>query len=55
MRSVSDVNEIVAPDEFVQALLSLREAPGLPRILLEEVVPPGRRAPFTYGVARPTI
>ena len=55
MRSVSDVNEIVAPDEFVQALLSLREAPGLPRILLEEVVPPSRLAPFTAAVAMRTI
>ena len=43
------------PEEFVRALLSLRQADHLPHILLEEVSPPRRLAPFTAALAMRTI
>lgn len=43
------------PEEFIRALLSLRQASHLPHILLEEVPPPRRLAPFTAALAMRTI
>jgi len=48
------VNENAVPEEFMRALLSLRQADHLPHILLEEVPPPRRLAPFTAALAMRT-
>ena len=49
------MNENAVPEDFVRALLSLRQASHLPHILLEEVPPPRRLAPFTAALAMRTI
>ncbi len=43
------------PDDFVSALLSLREAPRNPEVELEEVPAPGRLAPWTAALALRTV
>ncbi len=42
------------PNDFVTALLSLRDSPRDPHVLLEEVPPPRRLAPFTAALAMRT-
>lgn len=43
------------PDDFVSALLSLREAPRNPEVELEEVPAPRRLAPWTAALALRTV
>ncbi|WP_115727414.1 DUF3000 domain-containing protein [Actinomyces culturomici] len=49
------MDERALPEDFIEALLSLRNAPRNPRIELEEVPPPRRLAPFTAALAMRTL
>ena len=54
-RSVGDVTDHAVPEDFVTALLSLRDAARNPAVLLEEVPPPERLAPWTAALAMRTV
>ncbi|MDC4233202.1 DUF3000 domain-containing protein [Actinomyces sp. B33] len=49
------MNEQTPPDVFVTALLSLRDAADHPHVLIEEIPPPRRLAPFTAALALRTV
>ncbi|WP_277064032.1 DUF3000 family protein [Schaalia cardiffensis] len=49
------MDEHALPDDFVQALLSLREAPRHPKVVFAEAPGPSRLAPYTAAIVMRTL